>query len=549
MFKRIYDFFSVIRQLENLFNLVKFLASPFEPIVMAFLNWRLRPDRPLVLKRGSTLQMVILPDERAYVGWPVVRAIVKPFVRSSKDLEEENEKKSPGVPVANLIMAIPVIALLALAMFVVLVNANPFIRDILLPRNLPDITLETIPVGQITLICLLSIIFLVMLFLILWFARLIAIYWWYEWARRHKVLAHLWEGVLHLEADPIFRLITPFYSGENKKIDTITPPEEITEIELATDAESLYGGEKTSEWQDRWSQYISKKYQVQAIRMASRSRADDIFPAVTYAPTTIAVLSEIVDRGRTYKDTLKTFREREQVALSEKAGSAQYDAKKSAREAERVWEDFDKIYPPAIGSDGKPIKMYQNAFALDDPGLWNRQTVERIKPLQRSSGDSPPDFNLGQSPSNPPANPNNLEASTEVTQVAKMQAKPVVNQRLQDDNLFPLRIDKRRREATSSKEQIPPTTSIEEKPETEESGPSPWDFAVVEADHTHVSQEFPADFEWGWRKKQEGLTEAGFSKEEAFELYDKYNLPPLELSFLVILKRMTKNDILREYPI
>ena len=64
-----------------------------------------------------------------------------------------------------------------------------------------------------------------------------------------------------------------------------------------------------------------------------------------------------------------------------------------------------------------------------------------------------------------------------------------------------------------------------------------------------VSQEFPADFEWGWGKKQDGLTEAGFSKEEAFELYDKHNLPPLELSFLVILKRMTKKDILREYPI
>jgi len=364
--KKLYDLFSVVRFYDFVFRVVKRVASPFENIIITFLNWRLRPERPFRPMRGSTLQMVIRPDERAYVGWPVIKYVFKLFIRENTENNVDNKQiVSDGTNFLRFMVAIPIMV----AGFYVVVwyaaGLNPDIFRFIFPKGMPDISTafkSTIGANFNLGIMLIA---LAVFLLLVWLFGLVFTYWRYEWERRHNVFAFFLEGLLHLEAEFIGRAVTPFYSGNNKKVDTLTPSNEIMEIELVTDVEDLIGGEKTPLAQDKWSQYLSKKYQIQSFRIASRSGAPDILRHISLAPSTLDCINQVVESGNTFRDTLKSFKQKEQEVLAGGAGSGSFDAKASSREISKVWEDFNRLYP-------QPIKEYKNAFKMEDPGLWDR---------------------------------------------------------------------------------------------------------------------------------------------------------------------------------
>jgi hypothetical protein len=378
MLKKIFDLFSIVRFYEFMFGLVKKISLPFESVIMPFLNWRLRPERSVRPKRGSTLQLKLEPDELAYVGWPVIRYLFRPFIRAngeevSSPVTEESEN---SISLARVIIAIPLMALSFLAIILVIASSDPFMEDLIFPRGLPEPNTGLQIGGQgIPLQLIILLVFLVILLFLIWFFGLIFTYWRYEWERRHQVFAFFLEGLLHLEAEFVGRAVTPFYSGDNKKVDTLTPADEMMEIEVVTDVEDLPGGERTSQAQDKWTQYLSKKYQTQSIRIASRSGSPDILRSIRYAPTTLTCIEQIKDLGRTYKETLRSFEMKQQDVLVSGASTSGYDVKAGTGEAGRIWENFDRLYP-------QPVKVYPDGFALQDPGIWNRLHGELVREVK-----------------------------------------------------------------------------------------------------------------------------------------------------------------------
>jgi len=458
MLAKIFDLFSLVRYFEFMFNVTKKLATPLEPIMMSFFNWRLRPHRPQVPKRGSTLQMVIRPDERAYVGWPVIHYIIKPLIRSSSREErivkgvQANGDVGGKVSFARLVLAIPITLVMGVIMFGVIVASSPTFRKIFFPNGLSIFELGSISTEGLVTNTIVVVVLLVFLSLLLWFVGLIWTYWRYEWERRHTVFPFFLEGVLHLEAEFIGKAVTPFFLGENKKVDTLTPTNEIREIELATDVEDLSGGEWTSSWQDSWSQYLSKKYQIQALRIGSLSTAHDIFRSVAHAPTTVLCCNEIVDMGKTYLDLHATYRIKAQEALSEDAPSGQFDDKSGSRKAKKVWENFDSIYP-------QPIKRYESAFELEDPGLWDRERGEKVT-LSLGPGAGlplgivkPPDSDLNDT----------SEAKRKPSSIIRTEIESELNGDDEED-LFPFRRDDKEKVEVSA----PTITEIEETSDPEE---------------------------------------------------------------------------------
>lgn len=393
MLKKLYDLLSIVRFFEFLFVVTKKISSPLESLIIPFIDWRLKPERPYEPGRGSALQLVIRPDERAYVGWPVLRYILRPFI-GGRQVDEEAQgttetSEEPSVSCGQMILRLPLLILvlaLTAAMMVLLV---PDFRDFLFPGKLPgfslgNFSLPALPSLEVSSSLILGLLLLVLIFIalfLLWLAGLVLTYWRYEWQRRNTVFAFFTEGLLHLEAEFIGRAVSPFYIGEDIKVDTFTPADEMLEIELVTDVEDLIGGEKTSAWQDRWSQYLSKKYQIRNIRIASRSGADDILRAVAYAPTTMSCINKIIDQGVLYKKTYESFQQKEQEAKSANADSLNFDASAGARKVERVWDNFDRLYV-------QDAKRYLDAFAMSDPGSWNRRTGE-LRQVQSHSSDNP----------------------------------------------------------------------------------------------------------------------------------------------------------------
>jgi len=440
--RRIYDLFSIVRMYELMFNVVKALAKSLEPIVVPFLNWRLRPKRPHVLKRGSTLQMVIRPDEKYYVGWPVIRYILGPFTRQASNrrvtkrsvesengpVEETNGIDEEGkIHWGRLFVVIPVVFLMAIAMLMILSTASPSIRS-LLPGWFPDISitnLKSISIGLIAVrVVLIGVLFTAIVFSI-WLIGLIYTYWCYEWERRHWVWEIFLEGLLNLKAEFVFSAVTPFYTGDNKKIDSMTPPQEVVEIVMVTDVEDLPNGEITSELHDKWSRYLSKKYQIAAIRVASRFGSHDILVGVKDAPNTVACISDIIERGKLYWQTRETFLLREQDALADGAGSSRFDSGKNVTEAKRVWDDFDLLYP-------QPVKRYENSFALEDPGIWDREGGEEVKVRSQRMPVSQDDPFVNQVIDNSLVNPS-------ISEVDEMQSGGVEKED-SDGDLFSFRI-------------------------------------------------------------------------------------------------------------
>lgn len=392
MLKGLYNLFSIVRIYELVFNAARSISIPLEPLVIPFLNWRLRPERPFIPKRGSTLQLIIRPDERAYVGWPVLKYILGPLIGNTDDSDTSIEKgpvsdsgpvnqEGTQITCGRLLIRLPLFILICAIALVASINSSPYLRDLFIPKGIPllrervSFSLQTLTTGNTLIIGIgvaLTAALLTAMVLLIWLVGLVSTYWRYEWERRHTVFAFSLEGLLHLEAEFLWKAVGPFYQGDNKKVDTPTPVEEIMEIELVTDVEDLIGGEQTPAAQDTWSQYLSKKHQVQSIRIASRSGAPDILRSITLAPTTLSCISKIVDAGVAYKTTLRSFQAKEQEVLSGTADRESFDAKAGVREAEKVRDNFDRLYP-------QPIKRYPNAFALIDPGIWDRRSGERVE--------------------------------------------------------------------------------------------------------------------------------------------------------------------------
>ncbi len=377
MLKKLYDLFSIVRFYEIFFNLTKRLAAPFEKPIMSFLNWRLGPEKRIVPRRGSTLQLVIPPDERAYVGWPVIKYILGPFLKDETVQPAGNgdqaEPAVEAVTCGRILTRLPLLLLVSALVILAMVLAVPFLQDQVFPNGLPDLNLGTLPsivtenFSWVSVILILLTI--VTLILIFWIGGLILTYWRYEWERRHTLYAFFLEGMYRLEAKFIGRAVGPFYTGDNVKVN-FTRIEEMLEAESVVDEEDLQGGKKTSDAQDAWSQYLSKKYQVQTIKIPSRSASPDILQYVTYAPSTHACINQIIDLGRTYVDDFSSFQQKEVKAKSDDAGSGRYDANASSREAEKVWDDFSRLYPQSV-------QFYANAFDMEDPSIWDRKSGMR----------------------------------------------------------------------------------------------------------------------------------------------------------------------------
>lgn len=384
MFKKFYDLFSIVRYLELLFKLVKKVAAPLESLIIPFFDWRLKPDRPYEPGRGSSLQLVIRPDDRAYVGWPVLKYVF-PFLsgqgqkKAQQKTGEDEFIEEPQVSFFQMLFR-ALFLLFFLIVVVIFISLNPRIADYILPKgflrfdlgNLSFPTLPSIGISGMLTLGLFLVVVLVIFLLLLWLVGLVFTYWRHEWQRRNTVYAFFIEGLLHLEAEFIGRAVSPFYIGENTVVDTFTPAVEMMEIELVTDVENLKGGEKTLTWQDKWSQYLSKKYQMKSIRIASRSGADDILRSVAFAPTTMSCINKIIDQGVLYKKTHQSFQEKEQEAKSANADSLNFDASAGARKVERVWDNFERLYPQGANK-------FDDAFDLQDPGVWDRHTGEERK--------------------------------------------------------------------------------------------------------------------------------------------------------------------------
>lgn len=453
MLRRIYDFFSLGRLFEFLFDIVKFIATRFEKPVMAFLDWRWGAKYPYTPERGSTKQFVIQPFDKAFVGWPVIESIVGPFFGSKSREKVETINQKEGV--APSMLAIPVFIVMALAVSFIVIRASPQARRLLLPKNLPDLSLEALPLVPLLAIILAA----VAIILVLWLAKLVAVYWYYEWWRRHKILTGFTDELIHKEAAPRGLALTPFHSGARVKPGGTTPVDEIMEIETATDIESLPGGQKTPKLQDLWSEYLTKKYEVQAIRFASRSGAHDLFPSVAYAPNVVGVIKKYVNEGKTYMELLRRYRANEQELLSKGAGTAQFDLAKRTREVEKLWEPFDRLYP-------QPIKKYPNLFEEEDPGLWDFKSGEKVTTIPRPGGDRETGFNLEEPKPRNPTPPPQPEAAESNILVERTEEKEL------DKDLFPLRIDRTRSSPS------PPLASEhegEEIPDEEDDISNPWE--------------------------------------------------------------------------
>ncbi len=410
--KKIYDLFSIYRWYERLFLFVRGIAKPFGLVLIPYFNRRLRPTRRVIPKRGSTLQMVIRPDERAYVGWPVISYALRPFIRTSNGKEEgekESSKRSNGgeegeedveesvdITIGRLLIAILIILPLAVAFFIALVNLSPGIQDAIFPKGLPEITQNVTSMWQVILQVVLVIVLMVLLIFSLWTAGLIWTYWRYEWERRHTILAVFLEGILHLEAEFITRMITPFFEGDNVVVDNLTEIDLIRDVQIATDIQNLLGGAYTPPGQDRWNQYLSKRYRVLSLRVGSRAGADDLFVSVKWADTTMACINQLIDLGKAYKNLFVTYQENESKALSEDAGTKKFDEKDRAGLVKKIWAGFDGIYPTLV-------ERYNDGYEdLVDPREWDRENGRRVSPDSGSDSGSAPVFMTSSDPDSGP---------------------------------------------------------------------------------------------------------------------------------------------------
>jgi hypothetical protein len=362
---------------------------------MRFLNWRLRPKQSLTPKRGSILLMSVEPFDKSFVGWPVITHILGPFIKDNNttvaaDHDEAGtdaaKAAGSGVSCGRIITRAPLTITLIAIVVTGLLYLDPTLGK-LIPGGPLKLSLDALPSLMAAMPYLIGIVLLLALLIglaaLVWVTRLILTYWRYEWSRRHIKYLFFLDGLWHFEARFIARAVSPFFSGDNPPVVTFTRMDQMLELEMVSDVEDLPGGEKTSDAQDAWNQYLSKKYGVRTIRVPSMSESPDILRYVADAPSTLDSLNQIIDLGRTYLQDFSSFQQAEVRAKSADAGSKKFDARARAREVEKVREDFSRLYPQSID-------FYPDVFAVG-PGAFDRKSVQEVEDLPGTAHQSQPE--------------------------------------------------------------------------------------------------------------------------------------------------------------